>query len=421
MILGLISNAQVKVGSTGKVSMDQAIPNENRSLYIHNSQTSGGTHGIFVKKAGSNYGHAYGVKGEISEGQNDGYLRGVYGSAMRSNNVNYSRSYGLYGMAGNYTSGYNYGVFGRLKGANNGAAIYGTVQGGIEVHAKYAGFFDGDVKVTNTLTAVTLTESDRRLKENIETFKNKETALEKLMKLNPVSYNYKNNRPEFGPISKSDTGAAPQVIDSSLVNRKHFGFIAQELESVYPDLVYNNAEGVKSINYTELIPVLVRAIKEQQNRFNKTEKEKTNQIKALKTKVAELEREFERIKTQCCFWDDDNDQKTASETDNENNEKTTSEKGNESMLNEQQPRLYQNSPNPFNETTRIEYYLPETITKARLYIYNMQGRQVKNFDVRKTGRGSITLEGSSMQPGMYMYSLIADGMEVDTKKMILTR
>jgi hypothetical protein len=51
----------------------------------------------------------------------------------------------------------------------------------------------------------------------------------------------------------------------------------------------------------------------------------------------------------------------------------------------------------------------------------MQGRQVKNFDVRETGRGSITPEGSSMQPGMYMYSLIADGMEVDTKKMILTR
>ena len=91
------------------------------------------------------------------------------------------------------------------------------------------------------------------------------------------------------------------------------------------------------------------------------------------------------------------------------------------MLNEQQPRLYQNSPNPFNETTRIVYYLPENIAKARLYIYNMQGRQVKNFDVRETGRGSITLEGSSMQPGMYMYSLIADGMEVDTKKMILTR
>ena len=402
--------------------MDQAEPHEKRSLYIHNSQTSGGTHGIFVKKAGSNnYGHAYGVKGKIIEGDHEGYLRGLLGRAIRSNPFSSSRSYGLYGIAGNYTSGWNYGVYGRLQGENNGAGIFGTTEGDLAINGKYAGFFNGDVKVTNTLIAVTLTESDRRLKENIQTFNNEEIALEKLMKLNPVSYNYKHNRTEFGPTSKSDTGAVPQAIDSSLVNREHFGFVAQELEQVYPDLVYHNAEGVKSINYTELIPVLVRAIKEQQTRLNKNKKQKTLQIKNLKTKVTELEQEIKQIKTQCCFWGDYNDKKSASETGNDNNKKTTSEKGNESMLNEQQPRLYQNTPNPFNEATRIEYYLPETITKARLYIYNMQGRQVKNFDIRKTGRNSITLEGSSMQPGMYMYSLIADGREVDTKKMILTR
>jgi len=419
MVIGLTGNTQVKVGYTGKVSMDQAEPHEKRSLYIHNSQTSDHSHGIFVKKEGAF--HSTGIRSTINESDDRGYLRGLLGRAIRSNPFSSSRSYGLYGIAGNYTSDWNYGVYGRLQGENNGAGIFGTTEGDLAINGKYAGFFNGDVKVTNTLTAVTLTESDRRLKENIQTFNNEDTAMEKLMKLNPVSYNYKNNRTEFGPTSKSDTGAVPQAIDSSLVNREHFGFVAQELEQVYPDLVYHNADGVKSINYTELIPVLVRAIKEQQARLGRKEQQKTVQIKDLKKKVTELEREIKRIKTQCCFWEDYNHQKTDSETARGNNKKTTSEKDNGSMLNEQHPRLYQNSPNPFNETTRIEYYLPETITKARLYIYNMQGRQVKNFDIRKTGRNSITLKGSSMQPGMYMYSLIANGQEVDTKKMILTR
>ena len=56
-----------------------------------------------------------------------------------------------------------------------------------------------------------------------------------------------------------------------------------------------------------------------------------------------------------------------------------------------------------------------------LYVYNMQGRQVQNFNVPSSfGYGSITIEGSAMKAGMYMYALIANGKEVDTKKMILT-
>jgi hypothetical protein len=52
--------------------------------------------------------------------------------------------------------------------------------------------------------------------------------------------------------------------------------------------------------------------------------------------------------------------------------------------------------------------------------YNMQGSQIENFQINAFGKGSITIQGGSMQPGMYMYTLIADGREVDTNRMILT-
>ena len=49
----------------------------------------------------------------------------------------------------------------------------------------------------------------------------------------------------------------------------------------------------------------------------------------------------------------------------------------------------------------------------------MQGKVVEKYSIEKMGTSSIFVEGASLNPGMYFYSLIADGKEVDTKKMIL--
>ena len=91
------------------------------------------------------------------------------------------------------------------------------------------------------------------------------------------------------------------------------------------------------------------------------------------------------------------------------------------LTNEQNNYLSQNQPNPFTKQTRIDYFLPNTTGKAMLYIYDMQGSQVKNYQLSSPGEGSIIIQGGSLQPGMYMYTLIADDREVETKKMILTK
>jgi hypothetical protein len=80
--------------------------------------------------------------------------------------------------------------------------------------------------------------SDRRLKENIENISQNDK--DKVLQLVPKTYN--------------------MISDQ---NKKRYGFIAQEVEELYPELVNTNeTDGMKSLNYIELIPLLLEQIKE---------------------------------------------------------------------------------------------------------------------------------------------------------------
>jgi len=86
--------------------------------------------------------------------------------------------------------------------------------------------------------------SDRNLKENI---KNVENPIDKIMKLNGVTFDWKETK------------------DSSI------GVIAQEVEKVFPELV-NQLETHKSVNYNGLIGVLIEVVKEQQKQIDELKK-----------------------------------------------------------------------------------------------------------------------------------------------------
>ena len=81
--------------------------------------------------------------------------------------------------------------------------------------------------------------SDERLKENIETIQN---ALQKVINLRGVSYNWK-DRERGG-------------------NSLKYGLIAQEVNQVTPELVYQTNDGYMGVNYKDLPALLVEAIKE---------------------------------------------------------------------------------------------------------------------------------------------------------------
>ena len=78
--------------------------------------------------------------------------------------------------------------------------------------------------------------SDERLKDNIKDLTNDD--IDKLTTITPKQYNMKFSEGE------------------------HYGFIAQEVEKIYPSLVHTNEEGYKSLNYIEFIPLLLLKIKD---------------------------------------------------------------------------------------------------------------------------------------------------------------
>jgi hypothetical protein len=90
--------------------------------------------------------------------------------------------------------------------------------------------------------------SDMRLKTNI-TLLDIETT-DKLMNLKPLSFKYKTDP----------------------LNQLHYGFIADEFENEYPELVQTkpdkNYSKFKSINYMELIPLLVYKIQQMQTEID---------------------------------------------------------------------------------------------------------------------------------------------------------
>ena len=89
------------------------------------------------------------------------------------------------------------------------------------------------------------TNSDARLKINVASINN---VLPKLMNLRGVSYNWDQlNYPE-----------------RNFSNQTEYGFIAQEVEKEFPNLVVTDGEGYKALMYDRFSAVLVEAIKEQQ-------------------------------------------------------------------------------------------------------------------------------------------------------------
>jgi hypothetical protein len=99
-----------------------------------------------------------------------------------------------------------------------------------------------------TITGV-YSPSDTRLKKNILPIQN---SLQKIVQIGGYQYNW------IDPLKDQDLQT---------------GVLAQQVEKQMPELVKTNEEGTKIVNYNGLIPYLVEALKEQQQRIEKLEKE----------------------------------------------------------------------------------------------------------------------------------------------------
>jgi len=89
----------------------------------------------------------------------------------------------------------------------------------------------------------------------------------------------------------------------------------------------------------------------------------------------------------------------------------------QSVTLQDQELLKQNSPNPFNGTTKIEYYVPPTSKSARIKIFDISGQLLKSIPIHVHGNGAIELSMDNYSNQIYHYSLEIDGNIVSTKKM----
>ncbi|MCU7548174.1 tail fiber domain-containing protein [Chitinophagaceae bacterium LB-8] len=394
---------------------------------------SSGTYGVFgtgtqigVHGQGGNYGVSatattstgYGV---IAQGGS----RGIYATANTSN------GYGVYGVGyyGVYGTGGTYGVYGTsstfgVYGFGN-TGVYGTsnyaggdalrsyasgtgscwglnaysqysygIYASTGTASSYAGYFAGNIYVTGTYGG-----SDRKLKQNITDMG---SAIDVINKLQPKAYEYRQD----GNFKLMN-----------LPKGKHYGLIAQDLEQVLPDLVketefrtakaaapvvgqsnagssepavVNETNGeiinFKAVNYTELIPILVKAVQEQQQMIEKLQQnnsEQQQQIDDLKTIVRKL----------------------------------SIGQGFDAFLS--RAELGEVSPNPVKGNATIQYAIPEGSIRSQLLITDVLGRKIKAFQL--TASGVINVDVTSLARGVYNYSLIVDDKIVATKKMTVAK
>ncbi|CAN5642053.1 hypothetical protein BH10BAC2_BH10BAC2_29630 [soil metagenome] len=338
---------------------------------------SGGTYGAYAN------GSSYGIYGNSSSG---------YGASGVS-----SSSFGVYGSSGYlgvYGTGNSYGVYG--SGGTYGTYGYTGVTGGHGVHAYsgngnglyaetgnnasyWAGYFVGDVFSSTGVYA----SSDLRVKQNVRDFT---SAMDIINGLHPKQYEFRTD----GNYKLMNFG-----------HGTHFGLIAQDVEKLLPNLVKTSELKVpsvakadsqesskqqetaikdfKSINYTEIIPILVKAMQEL-----------GKQNDDLKTQVATLTQTLSQIT-----------------------------KSN-SVVSVSSASINQNFPNPFTKSTVISFSVPQGSSANIIVNQTGSGKVIKTIPL-SGGTSQLTFDGASLAAGAYSYSLYIDGKKIDTKQMIINR
>lgn len=252
---------------------------------------------------------------------------------------------------------------------------------------KYAGYFQGPVHVTGQLnvcagiTGTFLGYSSNNSRA-IQTCTQKTEQVSDLLQGLSANAFYQEKTIRQEVYSGDTIATSPELsaMQQQIEKKIHYGLSADQMEAVFPELVYETENGEKAINYMELVPILVQAINELSAKVEELESGETSW---RKTKMA----------TGLPSADED-----------------------VTLLS-----LGQNKPNPFGKTTSIAVSVPEDVRTAFLYVYNLNGNKVAQVDITARGASSVTLSASNLSDGMYLYSLIADGKVVETKRMIVEK
>ena len=200
--------------------------------------------------------------------------------------------------------------------------------------------------------------SDQRYKKNITKVND---ALSKIKTLQGVTYQWDKEK-----YPQKHFNDVPQI-----------GFIAQDVEKVIPEAVIKDKDGYYAMNYSIIIPLLNEGIKEQQVIIDE-----------MKSEIAQLKNDINNLKN--------------------------------SSPNKVKDNYFSVSPNPFNHATSIKYNLPNNISNAIFFVYDLQGKIIKQIKVPQgTISGTLTLTKENLSSGIYFISVSANNKELQTEKAII--
>jgi hypothetical protein len=230
------------------------------------------------------------------------------------------------------------------------------------------------------------TYSDARIKDNV---KEDVPGLSFISKLRPVTYNlniHKENTMVYKGTKKDEADWSSKY---DIEKIKMTGFLAQDVEKAAEETGYDfsgvqkpaNPDELYSLRYSDFVMPLVKAVQQLAAKNN----EQDLLIENLKAEINNL--------------------KSNSKQSEINNPKSEI--------------LFQNSPNPFNSETQIKFQLPMKFSSAMLVISDENGKQIRAYTVQSAN--PIVIKAGELSTGKYSYSLIVDGIAVDSKQMVLTK
>lgn len=367
------ASAQLTVYHNGNVNIGSEQPTSNVSLSVGNVAYSD---------------TAYHVSLGLHNPASGCYNIGGEGVAYSPTTRNTGRAFGLRGVAGNCTSGYNFGVLGALQGSQAGAAIFGTTSGktlGLRVDERYAGYFDGNVKVTGSLQGNVVNSAEVNAKST-QTLRPINSALDGIASANPFMYIVRTQVPGIGtgvvPDSATLTGTVAPTSDPVVsFGKSYYALDVNAVKQSFPALIIKDAQGNEYVNYTQLVPILVQAIKE------------------LKTELDDLKEAVASSGTR----------KVNAATNIATN-----------TLDEGWGSISQNTPNPFTGQSTVRVSVPDDASDAYVDILTLNGASLKRIPV-SNGLSEVSLSSFEFAPGTYLYTLVVNGKVSETRRMIVNR
>ena len=255
---------QNSVGTTIRAANTYSGNNQYSTIQGRNNSSNSTSSAILGLSGGA----GYAVIGQTDTSSSA--RAAVYGNNTRTNGGHGVIGFGYNGVVGetNYRNGY--GVWGQNYnsiGDGNGIGTYGRGFVGLWgdlLSGGYSAYLNGRVFTTVGYYS----PSDIRLKSNIKKI---DHALDKIKDLSGNYYTIKFE------VKKLDIHGNEKI---DIIERQEYGLLAQELENKFPemltdvtfDFTKDDATKYKAVNYNQMIPVLLQAINELNDKISDLEK-----------------------------------------------------------------------------------------------------------------------------------------------------